>query len=490
MRKFATDYIQLEAPKIVSETKRFLKIAATITKAGVYKYDDGMALKPAKELMNATRTARYAKLTLDDHPETKVIMSQRQLFGGVEKPFFDNPKMRAILSFDKQFCTAESLNKIRSGNLRDVSIGFYYHADWTPGWAPDVNTGKIVHYDYVMRDIMIDHVVAGVKPGSRGRCQWPSCGIGVDTMLQAISVKEDKVVKRGDEWCVVHCHPDGSIGKTIKCFPTKGEADAMHGAIMASKSKSALLKIAMAIIRGDAEKPPKAWMETCMTKAKSFADEPGAFCNWLWNEGPEKLKRSMGGSTVQSHGGKIGLSEETPYEKCIRTKMEDGQTREEAEESCKEYKTDQDEAYQACLTEKKAQGMTEEEAKKACEALKPTAAGAQEQTPWQKCIAKYMSEEGGGLTMEEAAEKCKADGVAEDQAPGPETVEKPAPTQETLPTPLEACVATRMESHGEDEATARAWCEDELAGLHEPAEKIVDNIRMLKAKDEKLSRRK
>jgi len=44
-----------------------------------------------------------------------------------------------------------------------------------------------------------------------------------------------KVVQRGSQWCVIHCSgPDA--GKAIKCFPTKGKADAMHGAIMANKS--------------------------------------------------------------------------------------------------------------------------------------------------------------------------------------------------------------------------------------------------------------
>jgi len=47
----------------------------------------------------------------------------------------------------------------------------------------------------------------------------------------------EKVVKRGDQYCVVHCH-GADAGKTIKCFPTKGQAIAMHQAIQIHKKES------------------------------------------------------------------------------------------------------------------------------------------------------------------------------------------------------------------------------------------------------------
>ena len=50
----------------------------------------------------------------------------------------------------------------------------------------------------------------------------------------------NKVVKRGNRWCLIHCHgPD--IGKIIKCFsPEEGgkeAAERMHRAIQARKSE-------------------------------------------------------------------------------------------------------------------------------------------------------------------------------------------------------------------------------------------------------------
>ena len=52
------------------------------------------------------------------------------------------------------------------------------------------------------------------------------------------------VVKRGNQWCVVHAHEQKEESKTdkppgtvIKCFATKKEADEMHRAILASQAR-------------------------------------------------------------------------------------------------------------------------------------------------------------------------------------------------------------------------------------------------------------
>ena len=47
---------------------------------------------------------------------------------------------------------------------------------------------------------------------------------------------EKKVVKRGDEWCVVHGSGPRE-GKIIKCFPTKEQALKMHSAIILSQQR-------------------------------------------------------------------------------------------------------------------------------------------------------------------------------------------------------------------------------------------------------------
>ena len=523
MRQYAEASIKLDQIKIVQDTKCCLKVSAVIVKSGVYKYDDGYALKSPMELLKATRTARYAKLTIQNHPDTLVVMSQDQLYGGIEAPHWDRTKMRAVLNFDKDVTPKSFLKRVREaatgGKPLNDSIGFYYRPDRTPGIGPDVNTGKMIHYDYVMRGILIDHVAVG---DFLGRCRAPQCGIGIgiDGVLRRYNIETDKVEKRGDKWCVIHCHgPD--IGKPLKggCFDTKEEAEAMHRAIEARKHKgsadffldidkfvdvSKLDDETYQLFFGAANgRPPKIWMHNCMSKAKSFADSAGAFCNWLWNEGPDALKRSMGGSSVQTYGGK---------------KLSETETSQEEKSQ---------EAYDQCLVDKKEQGMTEAEAEEACESLKPTAEAQEGEgekptlTPWQQCIKTEMGKE--GTTMTEAIAACKKKGIVQtDQEQSEEEVyracvkgkievegmspeeaaeackpkidqgevEEPAEPQETLPTPLEQCKATYMEAHGASEAEAEAWCKDELAGLHEPAEKIVEDIMSLEATEKRLNRRK
>jgi len=64
------------------------------------------------------------------------------------------------------------LDKIRTGQLKDNSIGFSCDKDVTPG---EFQGQK---YDYVQRNICIDHLAAPIE---QGRCPSPYCGINVDS---------------------------------------------------------------------------------------------------------------------------------------------------------------------------------------------------------------------------------------------------------------------------------------------------------------------
>ena len=195
----AAQYAVFSEPiQIAEDVSCCLKVNAVIAKEGIYTFPAGangenkQCLWSRAELLKATRTARAAKITIKEHPPGKVVTSQDEIYGTVEKPFFDRDRIRAVLSFDKDITPGDFLEGIRAaaskeGTPKDVSIGFYYSEDPTPGeWHNQ-------HYDMAMRNIVIDHVATGVW---RGRCSYPNCGIGVSSeevkQFAAASMKKPK----------------------------------------------------------------------------------------------------------------------------------------------------------------------------------------------------------------------------------------------------------------------------------------------------------
>jgi len=422
MKKIGYDQFKIDQSRIVEDSKCCLKVNAVISKAGVYLYDDGWALKPKMELLKASNAIRYAgaKLTLHKHPDSKVIMSQTQLAGGLEKPFFERDRIRATLNFDKALTPSPLLRNIRESVARkaglDVSIGFYYDHDATPGFAADVNTGKQRAYDYVMRDILIDHV-AVMFDGDllRGRCTYPNCGIGVDGIMRShdqTKIGNDKVVKRGEKWCVVHCHGEEE-GEAIKCFPTKPEAEAMHRAIQAKKGSQ----------RYEFTKNRKG-VKTGMAQPleeKEVLQEVSEF-ETLYPERSEA------------------------YRECVRQRMADGMTRGQAEAHCEPPTVPQDEPAPPPGRE-----GTDQEAK----------------TPTEECIAKKME---AGMTRKEAEEACKGETAGDEEA------------EKTL---KERCVANQMDA-GKTAEEAEEWCEAELAGEHEQADALIERSeKLLRMKEQR-----
>jgi hypothetical protein len=193
--KIETQYAVFSEPMQISEdVSCCLKVNAVIAKEGIYTFPAGNAgenkqcLWSRAELLKASKLAGGAKLTIKEHPAAKVVTSQDEIFGVVEKPFFDRDRIRATLSFSKdifkernmmdwldniQACASEVVAPGEEKKQKaDVSIGFYYSEDPTPGeWHGQ-------HYDLEMRNIVIDHVATGVW---KGRCTYPNCGIGVSS---------------------------------------------------------------------------------------------------------------------------------------------------------------------------------------------------------------------------------------------------------------------------------------------------------------------
>ena len=183
MRKLGYDSATLDG-KISEDDKFLVAKDAVIASEIIHQYGDGMAYKPADELEKAAWTFDGRWVTVLKHPETRTIQRSTDVHGKLENVRFVKDLLeaktqrpcrrgiRADIKWYKDRVPAELQEKIRSGAMRDVSIGFLFDQDDSPG---EWNGQK---YDYVQRNIFGDHLAAPVEAG---RCPGPVCGIGFDT---------------------------------------------------------------------------------------------------------------------------------------------------------------------------------------------------------------------------------------------------------------------------------------------------------------------
>jgi hypothetical protein len=273
-----------EPMHITDDSHCCLRVNAVIAKEGVYAFPAGpngenmQCLWSKRELLDATPTARAAKITILDHPPNRVVTSQDEIFGVCEKPFFDRDKIRAILNFDKTLCPPQFLEDIRKaeakqGPPKDVSIGFYYDQDMTPG------TWHGIPYDMVMRNIVIDHVAAGVY---KGRCSYPNCGIGVARKeLAALSKPKNKGGKK-------------QVSENYESdIPKQDEHGCKVGIEKWSEEKQACVPITPPPLGGRPDTLPQP------TDNASEGESP--------TEGPEASPPDDNKSEVDEHGCYIGI---------------------------------------------------------------------------------------------------------------------------------------------------------------------------------------
>lgn len=195
-RVMCFDTFQLD-DKVIREDDDELVMRGIIASEIVQKYEDGRGYKPGEELEKAAETLQLLvsrPVKSMDHPSTGLLVTRGDVNGRMENftfhkdlkdPKTDRPMRRGIkadIVWFKRFMAPDVLDKIKNGELLDVSIGFTYEPDATPGaWNG-------LEYDYVQRDIFIDHLAA---PVPHGRCAAPYCGIGVDQVLKLPDASAD-----------------------------------------------------------------------------------------------------------------------------------------------------------------------------------------------------------------------------------------------------------------------------------------------------------
>jgi hypothetical protein len=165
----------LEAGKFeVKEDDESLTVPAVITREDVYDYDGMLVYEPAEEIEQAAFTAQNAWI-VENHPPEVILTKAEDIRGRVVAASFEEDRIKADLTFYKNRCSPQYLADIKKGRIKSVSIGFF--------WEPEPRKGEFngKHYDYVMRNIFIDHVAVG---SWTGRCSYPVCGIGIDGKLK------------------------------------------------------------------------------------------------------------------------------------------------------------------------------------------------------------------------------------------------------------------------------------------------------------------
>jgi hypothetical protein len=203
-RKLGFDRATL-GDKVIEETDQILVMPAVIARELVQDYPTGKAYKPADELEKAAYTAEGRWVATMEHPETGLLTRRSDIKGRMGIPVFrkditdpktKRPKVRGIsteITWFKDKVPKQLIDDVKSGALKDVSIGFTYEEDATPGEFE----GE--HYDFAQRNIFIDHVVA---PCPQGRCPSPYCGIGVD------SLTDNAIFRFGQPWPMIHIAGD------------------------------------------------------------------------------------------------------------------------------------------------------------------------------------------------------------------------------------------------------------------------------------------
>jgi hypothetical protein len=174
MRRYALKSIAVDKLEI-REDENTLIVPAVITREDVYDYDGMKIYEPAEEIEKATFTAQNAWI-VEEHPPEVILVNPKLIRGTVHNPTFVEDRIKADLMFFKSRCSPKYLEDIKTGKAKSVSIGFFFQC------IPQKGEFRGKPYDYVKKDILIDHVAVG---SWQGRCSYPACGIGLNTHVGA-----------------------------------------------------------------------------------------------------------------------------------------------------------------------------------------------------------------------------------------------------------------------------------------------------------------
>jgi hypothetical protein len=266
---------------------------------------------------------------------------------------------------------------IKDGKYKDVSIG---GAAFSP---TKMNDGSTELRDLEILDVALCE--EGMHPNA-DILDYNKVAKGTYFFAKGkISDVEKKVVKRGNQWCVVHCHGP-EAGQTIKCFDTKEQADAMHAAIQANKSQESTQNADCAECTLKRADPHSEKFKRCVEHVKEQGSvvDPFAVCTAALGEEAFKSDSQELSITKQLKGGvlMVGKEDEEPKDEKPEKKPED-----KPEEKTKSYVTVEDLAKafdsfkKEIISELKAPAEMLEEARKQGKGGEPSPDGTEEDSP-------------------------------------------------------------------------------------------------------------
>ncbi len=200
MNEIKTVYENISIDKAtVEEDEEFLIFKdVVLAREGVQQYSDGRAHKSADEL---EKYAPFANgwAVVGGHPPEKLLTRVDDIAGETRNSHFVknllDPKtkrtnirgVRSDLVVYKSKVDAKMLDDLRSGKKNDVSIGFLFDSDRTPGtWNGEA-------YDYTQTNMFPNHLAYGIE---RGRCPSPYCGLAAD---EVTLVEDEMLIIRADD---------------------------------------------------------------------------------------------------------------------------------------------------------------------------------------------------------------------------------------------------------------------------------------------------
>lgn len=156
----------------------------------VQRYPDGKALKSRDELEAYAWTVDGRWIIAGGHPENPIISSRDEVSGRTFNARYckdlKDPKtgrpcrggVRADIEVFNSKISPDDLKSMINGTKADVSIGFFFDKDDSPGTLDD-GPFKGEAFDYVQRSMFHDHLAVAID---NGRCPSPFCGLGADEL--------------------------------------------------------------------------------------------------------------------------------------------------------------------------------------------------------------------------------------------------------------------------------------------------------------------